>query len=217
MNNLVYPVIQQKIRGVQSKRNALFESKNYIIRKDIFLPGAVVMVLDDTRKSKEEPVYEGPFIIKGRNVNGDYILKGNIGEEYVRNVSKLKLVHPEILEGVPGELAVVEKILESRQSENGDWEYLVKWAKKSASLNQWVKKEDFNDLGPIIKFNKAARKVSKSAGKLENQRVEKLWNDTFQTNVQDQTGVLHVVNDDTLLISNQRWSSRLNPGRRAVG
>jgi hypothetical protein len=127
------------------------------------------MVLDDTRSAKEEPVYEGPLVVKGRNSNGDYVLKGNVGEEYIRIVNKMKLVQPEILQGV-----VVEKILDSRQSKNG-WEYLLKWAKKSASLTQWVKKENFNDLGPIIKFNNTARKVSKAVQLLDNKKSEKLW------------------------------------------
>ena len=32
----------------------------------------VVMVLDDTRAAKEEPVYEGPLIVKSRTSNGDF-------------------------------------------------------------------------------------------------------------------------------------------------
>jgi hypothetical protein len=122
----------------------------------------------------------------------------------------MKLVHPEIIQGVPGELAVVEKIFDSRQSENG-WEYLVKWAKKSASLNQWVKKENFNDLGPIIKFNKTARKVSKAVQLLDNKKSEKLWKEFSNGNVIDQT---KRIPDDSLVVSEQRWSSRLNRGRR---
>ena len=83
----------------------------------------------------------------------------------------------------------------------------MKWAKKSAALNQWVKKEDFNDLGPIIKFNKTTRKSSKETENL----AEKLWKDLSRNDVAiDQSKMT----DDALVVTEKRWSSRLNRGRR---
>lgn len=84
------------------------------------------MMMDSTRGSKWDPVYEGPFQIVRRNRDGAYILKDQVGENLKRSVpaDKLKLVHRN------GDLAVIDspsykvkKIANHRVGKNKSTEY----------------------------------------------------------------------------------------------
>jgi len=57
-----------------------------IVSKEKFLPGMSVMMYDAIRKSKWDPVLEGPFTIVRKNKSGAYILRECLGETLKRTV-----------------------------------------------------------------------------------------------------------------------------------
>jgi len=155
MNLLVFPAIVQKSKATHQKRNEYFNKRNHIV-VDKFIPGAVVMIRDETRGDKMTPVYEGAFTIVRRNAGGAYVLKNVLGEEFVRPPNVLKLAHPDLaLPGVPGVAAEVDRILDHRTVEGStELEYLVHWKQQSSERDQWVKHSDFNDVGPVLHYHK---------------------------------------------------------------
>lgn len=170
MTEVVYPAIQKRSDKVHDKRNAAF-AKNNQIRHEDFPDGAVVMALDDTKKGKSEPKYEGPFTVMRRNQGGVYVLKGREGTVYTRPGNVLKAVHPEILGEVPNQdqIAVVQYIMNHKTGLDGAAYYEVKW--KGTKLRSWVKHSDFNDHGPIRKYwqkkDQSAKEAIKKARKLQ--------------------------------------------------
>ena len=52
------------------------------------------MMLDKTRESKWDPVYEGPFVVVRKNRGGAYVLRDRLGETLKRTVpaDQLKLI-----------------------------------------------------------------------------------------------------------------------------
>jgi transposase InsO family protein len=153
MNALVYPAVVQKNRAVNLKRNEYFKKRHHVII-DQFMPGAVVMVRDETRNDKVTPRYEGPFTVVRRNQGGAYVLRNALQEEFVRPPNVLKLVHHDLrIPGLPGVAAEVDKILDHKEV-GEETHYLVHWRKQPSSLDEWVPHSEFNDLGPILKYHK---------------------------------------------------------------
>ena len=180
MTSLVYPVIKEKISQKQIKAIAQFASQKHIL-KDYFAPGAIVMTKNDARESSDEPRYEGPFKVLRRNKGGSYILLNTDGSEFRRVANQLKLVSQEMELSTESEQVEVNKILDHR-SVNGNFEFLVQWKNRPASLNQWVKQTDFAQKAmldrywrtvhqPTRKTSKRTRSVSTTSRSRTNRNV----------------------------------------------
>ena len=147
MTEVVYPAIRRKTDTVLQKRNQMF-ARTHQILKEPFPDGTKVMCLDENRKGKSEPRYEGPFTIQRRNQAGVYVLKGVDGSEYTRPGHTLKIVHPDIVEPTPDEsVGVVKRILGDTRNTKGEALYLVQW--EGTNKQSWVHNQDFHDHGPI--------------------------------------------------------------------
>ncbi len=176
MTNVVYPAILKRSAKVHDKRHAAF-AKNNQIRHEDFPDGAIVMVLDDTKKGKSEPKYEGPFTVIRRNKGGVYVLKGRDGSTYTRPGNVLKVVSPDILGDVPNEeqIDVVQWIEDHKTGLDGEAYYQVKW--KGTKQKSWVKHSDFNDHGPIRKYwqkkDQAVKNQAKKARKVQATTVQR--------------------------------------------
>jgi hypothetical protein len=151
MSKIVYPTILEKAKRKIDSRNLKFLKKNRIIT-NLLNPGALVMVKDETRSNKHEPIYEGPFVIVRRTAGGPYVLKGPDGTEYKRDASVLKSIHQEA--AIQGITAEVEEIIGERVEPDDSKPFLVKWKGISPHLNSWVPHADFIDHGPISKWIK---------------------------------------------------------------
>lgn len=69
----VYPAVNERVASLKKKMVEAFCQKKNIASEEKFLPGIPVMMYDATRKSKWDPVYEGPFSIVRRNKGGAYV------------------------------------------------------------------------------------------------------------------------------------------------
>ncbi|RKP15579.1 hypothetical protein ROZALSC1DRAFT_7303, partial [Rozella allomycis CSF55] len=81
MTSVVYPEINELSKTKATLEGGKFLKYNRIIH---FQPGAYVMVKDELRTKKSEPLYTGPFKIIRRNKGGAYELLGPDGTIYTR-------------------------------------------------------------------------------------------------------------------------------------
>ena len=170
MTEVVYPAIQRKTDTVLQKRNEIFQ-KNHQILKEPFPDGTTVMCIDENRRGKSEPRYEGPFVIKRRNKAGVYVLTGKDGSEYTRPGHALKIVHPDIVDPTPNDsVGVVKRILNDTRNAEGEALYLVQW--ENTNKQSWVHNQDFHDHGPIRNYWKQKDKSNASATRIARQEPE---------------------------------------------
>jgi hypothetical protein len=93
-------------------------------------PGTMVMAVDQTRGSKWDPVYEGPFEVVQQHSGGSYSLKNSLGRilERRQTIDMLKVItEPEQeLEKKSGQHYSVEAIRRHKKTPTG-FKFLVKW------------------------------------------------------------------------------------------
>ncbi|EAY08652.1 hypothetical protein TVAG_240130 [Trichomonas vaginalis G3] len=77
----------------------------------------------------------------------------------------------------------VEKILDARLEDNGEWMYLIKWKYYSVAFNTWEPKENFDDDEAITNFW-TTHSVSEVTAPYKNQYLpkESLELSNFETN-----------------------------------
>jgi transposase InsO family protein len=157
MTSIVFPGISNKAKATQDKYKQSFAKYKRII-SETYPPGAVVMVINDLRQSKSEERYTGPFLVKRRTAAGTYILIDGTGEEFERNISKLKLVSRTNSNEAVEE---VSTILDERKKSTGEWEYLTRFKFRQDPV--WIPATNFNDYTPIRKFLKERYQQRKSS------------------------------------------------------
>jgi hypothetical protein len=175
MASVVYPEIAKKVHSTQEAYREAFKKQKRLIR-DKFLPGALVMAINELRKKKTEERYTGPFIVKARNVNGTYTLVDSVGTEFKRAASQLKLISKPAAEGEAGE---VDKVLDQRLTATGVWEYLIKWKKQPAESAVWVPVSQMQDYTPIRNYFNDMHKAEKEAEAKE--KADKLKEEEMNT------------------------------------
>jgi len=163
----VYPAVNARVAKKKESMIESFVRAKNIISDDKFLPGSSVMMLDVTRESKWDPVYEGPFTVVRRNKGGAYILKDRLGEVLKRTVppDQLKLVIRD------GDVAAIEetsfkidKITKHRTTKGGKFEYFVEWKDKSIESG-WEPVSNFDDIHCIKKYWKTVRPTRSKGSK----------------------------------------------------
>ncbi len=147
LHKVVYPAVSERVLNEKSSTAEKFSRKRRMLKENALPRGALVMMVDKTRESKWDPVYEGPFIIIRRNRGGAYVLKDRLGETLKRTVpaDQLKLVRCE------GEKAVVETstfevsdITGHRYDAARNFEYYVVWKNKDIEPS-WKPVANFDD------------------------------------------------------------------------
>jgi transposase InsO family protein len=147
MQEVVFPGIAELARTKQHAMKKAFDGAHATIDIPI---GAHVMVRNNTRISKLEPRFEGPYkvIRKTRNV---YTLQDNTGEVLPRDFppSAMRVISSDTVLDSPS--YEVDKILNHRNTVHGR-EYLVRWKGYSGAHNTWEPPESFDDESAIRKY-----------------------------------------------------------------
>ncbi|KAG0220983.1 hypothetical protein BGW42_008406 [Actinomortierella wolfii] len=156
MTTVVFPGIEKKS---QHTRKAMIERFNSSVLLNEFPNGAKVMAIDPIRDGKFAPRYEGPYTVHSRSRSGAYILRDGTGEILKRQFapSQLKIVLDDLEDG---EVFDVERIVDHRQIENGEYEYFVKWKGYPSSANTWEPFDSFIETKCIDDYWKNLAKKS---------------------------------------------------------
>ena len=150
LSTVVFPAILIHSKTNQEKMINRFNRKMFM--KDILFPdGSYVMIIDKTRKSKLDPIYEGPFKVIHWNHGGSYILQDNDGTLLSRNYppSALKLISQDPI--TSGQSYEVQAILDHK-GEGSNHKYLVRWKNFDKSYDSWESVRNFNDHDVIDQY-----------------------------------------------------------------
>ena len=173
----IYPAIAKRVSLMRADRNEKFNTNRAV--QPPLTPGTRVMAFDQTRASKWDPIYEGPFTIQRLTDGGSYVLNDATGDEVPRRMSR------EMLSPIEDDKVVnsfqesgginnqpsstnfidedehfeVEAIMDHRMSsDQHTHEYLVKWKNYNVSFNSWITAEDFDGLKMIKAYWKKSTK-----------------------------------------------------------
>jgi hypothetical protein len=123
-----------------------------LITSSTFPVGSIVMVVDPHRANKFEAKYLGPYTVKRRTRNGNYVLQDETGDELERRLppDQMKLVSKK-----PRDIDLQNNVYEVERIENhrgsaGNYEYLTKW--KNYREKTWEPQENFKDTALISDY-----------------------------------------------------------------
>ena len=100
-------------------------------------------------QGKLQPVYHGPYTVKGRTNTGNYILENRKGVQVRQTYPLSRLKETTAPEN--DDTNKVEKILDHRQ-QHGHIEYFVKWENKPSEDCSWLREADFEDVELIENY-----------------------------------------------------------------
>ena len=158
--SIIYPSIHKRILNQKEKMVQQIDGSHSIITltERSFPIGSQVMSLDPRRSDKREPHYVGPYLIKSKDANGNYILQDVSDDSIIDRAvppDQLKLKAPPSIGRSEDEndnnIYVVEKILKHR-GQFPDVEYLVKWKHYPIEESTWEPPVHFNDTNCIRKY-----------------------------------------------------------------
>ena len=146
MNDLVFTRTNEETEKYNENLKIKFNQSHKIIELPI---NSMVMIKDKQRKSKSDPVNEGPFKIVAKSTNGSYTLEDLEGTLLPRNyvMSSLIPLSDNPLENA--ESYEIEAITNHRVN-NGLTEYLIKW--KNYDESTWEPEMNIDDLSTIHQY-----------------------------------------------------------------
>jgi hypothetical protein len=150
--DVVLPGLEKRVVKVKQQQEQRLNSRK---QSQVLKPGTKVMAVDQTKGSKWDLVYEGPFEIVKQHDGGSYSLRNSLGEILDRRqtIDMLKVVDNtknKVISDIDQHYEV-ETIKKHRKTPSG-YEFLVKWKNYSKRYNFWVKAEDFNTQQVIKKY-----------------------------------------------------------------
>jgi transposase InsO family protein len=74
--DVVLPSLEKRVANVKDKQEKKLNTRRQVA---VLEPGTMVMALDQTRSSKWDPIYEGPFEVVKQHKGGAYSLKDSLG------------------------------------------------------------------------------------------------------------------------------------------
>ena len=165
--SLIYPAINDKVKGVQAAYIKRLDTTRKKVIKDELVPGSIVQIKDPlylinpSMKPYKEPTYIGPYTIIRRSLYGPYILRDDTGQIYGRQVpiDQMKIIYspnaiaPEEKADAKNDIFEVDYIIDHREAD-GEYQYYVKWKGYDKKDSTWVKQDDINDPQPIERYFK---------------------------------------------------------------
>ena len=128
---------------ISRRRKATFDQGRHI-KDHPFPDGSFVMLRNQTRKTKMDAQYDGPFKVLRRTRAGTYVLQDMMGDLFPRKAapSQLKLISVESDAGLlGGEHYTVDTLL-NHNGTPGNRTYKVRWAGYSAADDTWEPAEN---------------------------------------------------------------------------
>jgi len=142
IQNVLYPTIRDAALSSATKRAKAYDKTH---ARAAFKVHDVVMIRDESKVNKMEPIWVGPYKILRKNRGGAFLLLDSTGALLPRNVapSQMKRIDEDSYSSNSFE---VKSILNHRGVAN-DREYLVQW--KHSEVPTWEPFTNFDDLSPI--------------------------------------------------------------------
>jgi len=155
----IYPAIKQLIQEAQSKAHEQFKKKHRIVEP--FPIGSRVLIVDSTNSSKMNPKYTSPWTIVGLTENGTYKLTNELNHEQIRSRVQLKRIVDltEEEEKAQGKSYTMERILQHRRDQKGDYEYKVRWKGYEPKDDTWEPTSFIDDKKVIRDYWKVNQKT----------------------------------------------------------
>ena len=147
MEEIVYPALQEYRDTITDKRGKRFNKMHKIVDYPV---GSHVMAYDQTRTSKLDPIYEGPYKFVQKK-GGAYTLQDHDGVLLKRNYAPSQLI-PVPTPAAPtnqDEVFTIERIIDHRDDGKGNYEYLIKWKGYNDTYNSWEPTTNFFDTQSI--------------------------------------------------------------------
>ena len=158
--SLVYPALSERVRSLKDAMVKRLNKHRRLLTESI-PTGAVVMVKDPHKTTKQEPAYIGPYTVVRRTHNGTYVLKDQLNDLYDRHVpvDQLKLISKtprtaDRRDTRENSVFEVSRIADHRGTP-GHYEFLTFW--KGYDEPTWVAEEKFIDHAVITKYWKSKK------------------------------------------------------------
>jgi hypothetical protein len=180
MEEVIVPAVRIAAEQRQDHQNAKLDKKR--VRAPKFEVGCKVMVKDNQRSSKLEPLWLGPFEILRKNKRGTFQVKDLSGAILHRTipVTQMKLCGAGPLFGGDGSALganddeqkryVVQSIIDDRVNDQGLTEVLVRWRGYGEADDTWEKVSSFDDGATLANYwrRKQNKKRARSAVTCQN-------------------------------------------------
>ncbi len=181
----VLPSVMKRSDGFKQQQEEKLNKRKQI---DPLKPGDHVMAIDQTRGSKWDPKYEGPFIIHQQHEGGTYSLKNMLGDilprrqtiDMLKPISQMVVTTPENeVQGnqiANNQFFEIQKILDHKQENNG-YHYLIRWKGYSKEHDSWEPASNIADISIITKYWKKIKQVQRELRNKVKNKDDKLKND----------------------------------------
>ena len=153
INRIIYPAILDRTKRKKMKMTEELNKKQRQLRPDEFPDGSKVMILDPSRKDKNQALYVGPYKVITKDLNNNLVLiedheNGKIlGRKVTPDQAKHYFPDPDA-----SPLYEVEEILDHKKENNITF-YLTHWKGYSSADATWEPENNFLDTKIIREFH----------------------------------------------------------------
>ena len=81
VQSLISPAVLERTLNKKEEMIKRLDNTRRVLTEKEFPVGAIVMLRDPLRSTKFEPKYTGPYSVKRRTRNGNFVLQDETGEE----------------------------------------------------------------------------------------------------------------------------------------